>query len=79
MLGVVGVLAVAAVGLFVFIQYSLSNMFLTEDTDGFDPGLAIGETFPSIRAVYEGREIGDIDAFMRDKGAVFIAVRSVDW
>ena len=78
-LGVVGVLAVVAVGLFIFVQYRLNTMFLEADTDGFDPGLAIGEPFPPIRALHDGREINDIDAFYRDKGAVFLAVRSVDW
>jgi hypothetical protein len=56
-----------------------ADVFISEDTDDFDPGLAIGEQFPAIRALYRGQEITDIDAFIRDKGAVFIANRSVDW
>jgi hypothetical protein len=55
------------------------DIFISEDTDSFDPGLPIGAQFPRIRALYQGREITDIDQFIRDKGAVFIANRSVDW
>ena len=60
-------------------QPNLDNMFIAEDTDGFDPGVAIGTQFPSIRALYEGEEISSIDRFMGDKGAVFIANRSANW
>ncbi len=58
---------------------NLDEMFITEDNDGFDPGLAIGEQFPAIRALYDGEEISSIDGFMGDSGAIFIAVRSADW
>lgn len=58
---------------------NLDNMFLDEDTDNFDPGLPIGAEFPAIRAVHDGEEITDIDRFFGDKGAVFLAMRSVDW
>ena len=56
-----------------------SGMFVSEDTDGFSPGLPIGAQFPSIRALYQGREINSIDQFMGGRGAVFVAVRSADW
>ena len=56
-----------------------SGMFVSEDTDGFSPGLPIGAQFPSIRALYQGREINSIDRFMGERGAVFVAVRSADW
>ena len=55
------------------------NVFIPEDTDSFDPGLPIGTSFPPIRALYQGREITDVDQFIRDKGAVFLVNRSVDW
>ena len=55
------------------------NMFVSEDTDGFSPGLPAGGRFPAIRAVYQGQEINNIDRFVEDRGAVFIAVRSTDW
>ena len=60
-------------------QPNPADVLIDEDTDDFDPGLPIGARFPEIRALYQGREINDIDAFIRDKGAVFIANRSVDW
>ena len=55
------------------------DMFTTEITDDFNPGLQVGDQFPAIRAMYEGEEITTIDRFIRDKGAIFIANRSVDW
>ncbi len=55
------------------------DMFITEITDDFNPGMQIGDQFPVIRAMYEGEEITTIDRFIRDKGAIFIAARSVDW
>ena len=45
----------------------------------FSPGLPVGAQFPSIRALYQGREINSIGQFMGERGAVFVAVRSADW
>lgn len=58
---------------------NVGDIFVPEDPDAFDPGLPVGARFPQIRALYEGREISDIDQFMADKGVVFFANRSVDW
>ncbi len=58
---------------------NFDDIFIAEDTDSFDPGLPVGAQFPPIRALYQGREITEIDRFVGDKGAVFIANRSVDW
>ena len=74
----------AVMGLFAIMQPlqaqpNLDNMFLDEDTDSFDPGLPVGTQFPAIRAIYDGQEINDIERFFGDKGAVFLAMRSVDW
>ena len=55
------------------------DMFVSEDTDTFSPGLPVGARFPSIRALYQGHEINSIDRFMGARGAVFVAVRSADW
>ncbi len=76
--------AVVASSLLAFLQPlqaqpNLDNMFLDEDTDSFDPGLPIGEQFPAIRAISAGQEINGIEQFFGDKGAVFLAMRSVDW
>lgn len=56
-----------------------ANMFVTEITDAFNPGVQVGAQFPAIRAMYQGEEITTIDRFIRDKGMIFIAMRSVDW
>ena len=56
-----------------------ADMFVEADTDHFDPGVAIGSTFPSIRAHYQGREIQDLQPFIHDKGMVFITNRSANW
>ena len=74
----------AVMGLFAIMQPlqaqpNLDNMFLDEDTDSFDPGLPVGAEFPAIRAIYDGQEINSIERFFGDKGAVFLAMRSVDW
>lgn len=87
LLGLVIVLVLAAAGVFVFreplkeiaIERITSDMFVAVDNDSFDPGLALGATFPSIRAVREGAEVTDISGFSGPNGLVFIANRSVDW
>lgn len=56
-----------------------ADMFISEVTDTFDPGLQIGDRFPAISALHKGEEIMTIDRFIRDRGAIFIAARSVDW
>ena len=80
-----GLLAgIAAAGLLAFsgsvlAQPNLDNMFLDEDTDNFDPGLSIGDSFPAIRAIYDGREITNPEPFMGERGLALFAVRSADW
>ena len=64
---------------FLELSGNFSNMFITDITDDFNPGLRVGDQFPAIRAMYQGEEITNIDPFIRDKGAIFIAARSVDW
>ena len=56
-----------------------ANMFVSDVTNTFNPGVQIGDQFPAIKALYQGEEITAIDRFIRDRGAIFIAVRSVDW
>ena len=56
-----------------------NEIFVAEDPDDFSPGVPVGERFPDIRARYQGEEITNIDGFLDDRGAVFIAVRSVNW
>jgi hypothetical protein len=56
-----------------------ADMYVSADTDTFDPGLPIGSAFPYIKARYNGREVYDAGEFLHDKGMIFIANRSVDW
>ena len=56
-----------------------ADTFIAADTDSFDPGLAVGETFPAIRALYQGEEISEVRSFTHHRGMVFIANRSADW
>jgi hypothetical protein len=77
-------IGLAVVGLVALVPSSHAQpdpdeIFLEEDTDSFDPGLPIDAQFPAIRAIYQGREINDIDQFFGDRGLAFFAVRSVDW
>jgi len=60
-------------------QDRFANMFINEVTGTFNPGAQIGTQFPAIRAMYQGEEITTVDRFIRDKGMIFIAMRSVDW
>ena len=56
-----------------------ADMFVDADNDTFSPGLAVGDVFPEVKAIYQGQEIADISDFVHDKGMVFIANRSADW
>lgn len=77
--GVAAALAGAYVCMTPIAAQDVGNIFVSEDSDAFDPGLPIGAQFPQIRALYEGQQIADIDQFMGEKGTVFFANRSVDW
>lgn len=60
-------------------QAMTKDMFVAADTDSFDPGVAIGHTFPAIKAIHNGQEITSITHFAADKGLLFIANRSASW
>ena len=64
---------------FLEVSGRFADMFITDITSDFNPGLQIGDQFPAIRAMFDGEEITSIDRFIRDKGAIFIAMRSADW
>ena len=87
LLSLVSVVLIAGAGIYLFkaplwemAQEKLTaDMFVSADNDSFDPGLAVGDTFPAIKATYQGQQIADVSAFVHDKGMVFIANRSADW
>lgn len=55
------------------------GMFVEADTDSFDAGLPVGDSFPAIKAIYRGEQVASIQQFMGDKGLALFANRSVDW
>lgn len=55
------------------------DMFVAADNDDFDPGPALGSSFPGLQATYKGRTVALIDEFAGPRGTAFIATRSVDW
>lgn len=54
-------------------------MFIAEDTDDFDPGLAIGTPLPAIAVQGAAQSWQSLEAFTGPKGLVIVAVRSVEW
>lgn len=83
LLSFVSVVVLVVGGAFVFKDQLMGlmtqDMFIAGDTDAFDPGPAIGETFPAIKAMYQNKEVNDIGEFFHDKGMIFITNRSADW
>lgn len=55
------------------------DMYVSADTDNFDPGLPVGAKFPPVRAIHDGSKINNIEPLIGAKGMVFIANRSADW
>ena len=56
-----------------------SNMYVASDTDDFNPGVRIGESFPAISASYNGSDVTSLSQFAGSKGTVFVVSRSVVW
>lgn len=87
LLSVAGLALVLLAGGYVFkdqlkesaLDVMLADMYVPEDNDDFDPGVVIGDQFPGIKAIHNGQEITQADEFIKDKGMIFIANRSVDW
>lgn len=80
------IVAVVAVGylfrapLMGFVADQLTaDMFLPEDPDDYSPGIGVGQQFPPLNTLYQGAPLMDPREFVRDKGMIFIANRSVDW
>lgn len=60
-------------------QQLTSEMFVSSDSDAFDPGLPLGARFPALSARLDAMPVSDVSRLVGDKGMIFIAVRSVDW
>jgi len=87
LMGLAVFIVVAGAGVYVFREPLLerlvdrvtADMFVAADEDPYDPGTALGERFPAIRAFHDGAEVSSVGAFMGERGMIFIANRSVDW
>jgi hypothetical protein len=87
LLGSLTVIVVLAAAAFVFREPLMdalkeritADMFVSADTDAYDPGVAIGEPLPSLRALYDGAEITDVRRFAGANGTALVVNRSVDW
>ena len=55
-----------------------TDMFLEEDLDDFDPGIAT-DTFPAINAKRNGESHTDLKPFSGSRGLVVLFNRSVVW
>jgi hypothetical protein len=55
------------------------NMFVPGDQDSYDPGPAIGQRLPTLRATYQNREVTQLEQFAGPNGTVLYINRSVDW
>lgn len=64
---------------FIYVDLVTSDMFVTADSDNFDPGLRVGLVFPDMRAIYKGEIINEISQFKKEKGVILIASRSYGW
>ena len=53
------------------------NLFVSEDTDSFDPGPAIGSHFPGLQAEYEGERLTLLTKFAGAAGTVLVLLRSL--
>jgi len=87
LLSILGVLALGSAGLLLFgeriselaMAELTEDMFVTADTDAFDPGLPVGASLPKLRARYATREVAELDQFMGERGLLLFANRSVEW
>jgi peroxiredoxin len=60
-------------------QQLTRDMFVAADQDDFDPGPAVGSSFPGLHATHEGRAVSLLTPFAGTSGTLFIASRSLDW
>ena len=60
-----------------------ADMFVAQDADSFNPGVAAGQRFPALKARLtdgvSGRQVASIGEFMGTRGVVVFVNRSVDW
>lgn len=82
-----GTLVVLVASVFIFKEpiketiyaHITEDMFVTSDSDAFDPGLSIGDSFPSINALHKGQPVTELNQFKGENGTILMASRSFDW
>ncbi len=87
LIGLLAVIVIAGAGIAVFreplkdmaYERIAADVFVAEDTDSYDPGVAVGALLPPLRALHDGDQVTDVRAFMGTKGVALFAIRSVDW
>lgn len=87
LVGLLTLVIVGGIGIFAFrapltemlTERMTANMFVVEDLDQFDPGVAVGRPLPLLLASHNGTRVTNLNPFMGQQGAVLYAVRSVDW
>jgi hypothetical protein len=81
------VVVIAAAGIYalrgplmnVVVERVTADMFVAQDADAYDPGVAVGEQMPSLHARFDGREVTQLGEMTGAKGTVLFVNRSVDW
>jgi hypothetical protein len=87
LIGLAVVLGVAFVAGYVYredlkaaaIDRVTADMFVDSDTDTYDPGVAVGQQLPPLRALWNGRELTSVGELMGKRGLLLFVNRSVDW
>jgi hypothetical protein len=87
LLGVLAVVVVAGAVLYLFRDATMAfvsnlitaDMFVDVDAATFDVGVPVGQRFPEILTVHEGRTVTDVGEFLGPHGLVLVANRSVVW
>lgn len=56
-----------------------ADMFVDVEAATLDVGVPVGQRFPEILAVHDGRTVTDVGEFLGPHGMVLVANRSVVW
>ena len=83
----IAVVVAVGVGIYVFreplksaaMDRVTAHMFVARDDDAYDPGVAVGQPLPAIRATYRDGEVTRLGQFAGARGMVLYVNRSVDW
>ena len=60
-------------------DYITKDMYVSVDTDSFDPGPMIGDKLPTLTAKYKDKDVSSLSTFAGSKGTLLVISRSFDW